>query len=104
MSAAESLGASFPLALRRIYWPQSLAGVGAGSLLVFILAIGYYITPRAGGRTKRSAHLQLHRLPHADLAELGASPAPSAGSCLTCVVGLYLLYDRVVGVERMRLG
>ena len=49
MRAAESLGASFPLAFWRVYWPQSLAGVGAGSLLVFILAIGYYITPALVG-------------------------------------------------------
>ena len=72
MRAAESLGAGFPLAFLRVYWPQSLAGVGAGSLLVFILAIGYYITPGAGGRPERAAHLELHRLPHADLAELGS--------------------------------
>ena len=28
-----------------MYFPQTYAGVGAGCLLVFILAIGYYITP-----------------------------------------------------------
>ena len=45
MSAAASLGAGALQAFRRVYWPQSLPGVGAGCLLVFILAIGYYITP-----------------------------------------------------------
>ena len=56
MSAAASLGASFPQAFRRVYWPQTLPGVGAGSLLVFILSIGYYITPAlVGGRAASSS-------------------------------------------------
>jgi putative spermidine/putrescine transport system permease protein len=29
----------------RVYVPQTYAGIGAGALLVFILAIGYYVTP-----------------------------------------------------------
>ncbi|MCW2244018.1 ABC transporter permease [Azospirillum canadense] len=49
MRAAASLGASPVTAFRRIYLPQTLPGVGAGSLLVFILAIGYYITPALVG-------------------------------------------------------
>ena len=48
--AAASLGATPMQAFRRVYWPQTLPGVGAGSLLVFILAIGYYITPALVGR------------------------------------------------------
>ena len=52
MRAAASLGATFPAAFRRVYWPRTLPGVAAGCLLVFILAIGYYITPAlVGGRT-----------------------------------------------------
>ena len=49
MSAAASLGAGPWQAFRGVYWPQTLPGVGAGSLLVFILAIGYYITPALVG-------------------------------------------------------
>ncbi|MYI22250.1 MAG: ABC transporter permease subunit, partial [Gammaproteobacteria bacterium] len=44
MDAAASLGAGPAQGFLRVYWPQTLPGVGAGSLLVFILAIGYYIT------------------------------------------------------------
>ncbi|HYD30057.1 MAG TPA: ABC transporter permease [Azospirillaceae bacterium] len=47
--AATSLGASPATAFLRIYIPQTLPGVGAGCLLVFILAIGYYITPALVG-------------------------------------------------------
>ena len=49
MNAAASLGAGPAQAFFRVYWPQTLPGVGAGSLLVFILAIGYYITPALVG-------------------------------------------------------
>lgn len=49
MRAAASLGAPPATAFVRIYLPQTLPGIGAGSLLVFILAIGYYITPALVG-------------------------------------------------------
>ncbi|MBV9563507.1 MAG: ABC transporter permease [Bradyrhizobium sp.] len=49
MRAAASLGASPATAFLRIYLPQTLPGIGAGSLLVFILALGYYITPALVG-------------------------------------------------------
>jgi len=47
--AARSLGATPFTAFRRIYFPQTLSGVAAGALLVFISAIGYYITPALVG-------------------------------------------------------
>ncbi|CAJ3578513.1 spermidine/putrescine ABC transporter permease [Burkholderia pseudomallei] len=43
--AAVSLGSHPFVAFWRVYVPQTYPGVGAGALLVFILAIGYYITP-----------------------------------------------------------
>ena len=52
MRAAESLGATRNRAFVRVYFPQTVPGLGAGSILVFILSIGYYITPAlVGGRT-----------------------------------------------------
>lgn len=45
MRAAESLGAAPSLAFRKVYLPQSMPGIGAGCLLVFMLSIGYYVTP-----------------------------------------------------------
>ncbi|MEO1308444.1 MAG: ABC transporter permease [Pseudomonadota bacterium] len=47
--AARSLGATSWTAFRRIYLPQCVPGIGAGALLVFILAVGYYITPALVG-------------------------------------------------------
>jgi len=52
MRAAKSMGASDSLAFWRIYFPNTIPGIGAGSILVFILAIGYYITPELVGGTK----------------------------------------------------
>ncbi|WP_029009908.1 ABC transporter permease [Azospirillum halopraeferens] len=49
MRAAASLGAPPAVAFVRVYLPQTVPGVGAGCLLVFILAIGYYITPALVG-------------------------------------------------------
>lgn len=49
MRAAMSLGARPLEAFRRVYLPQTRAGIAAGSLLVFISAIGYYVTPELVG-------------------------------------------------------
>ena len=49
--AAKSLGATNWTAFWRVYFPQSVPGIGAGSILVFILSIGYYITPELVGGT-----------------------------------------------------
>ena len=49
--AARSLGATPWTAFWRVYFPQSLSGIGAGGLLVFILALGFWVTPAlVGGR------------------------------------------------------
>jgi putative spermidine/putrescine transport system permease protein len=49
MLAAMSLGARPFQAFVRVYLPQSSAGIGAGCLLVFISALGYYVTPELIG-------------------------------------------------------
>ena len=50
--AAASLGATEWQHFRRVYLPLSLPGVGAGGLIVFMLAVGFYITPAlVGGNT-----------------------------------------------------
>lgn len=45
LRAAISLGSPPVAAFFRVYVPQTYAGIGAGALLVFILSIGYYVTP-----------------------------------------------------------
>jgi putative spermidine/putrescine transport system permease protein len=51
LRAAVSLGSHPFAAFWRVYVPQTYPGVGAGALLVFILALGYYITPALLGGT-----------------------------------------------------
>ncbi|WP_252737481.1 ABC transporter permease [Citreicella sp. C3M06] len=52
MKAARGLGASEWRAFRDVYFPQTLPGVFSGGLLVFVLSLGFYITPAllGGGR------------------------------------------------------
>ena len=49
MRAATSLGATPFTAFFRVYLPMAAPGIAAGSLMVFILALGYYITPALVG-------------------------------------------------------
>ena len=103
MRAAATLGASFPQAFLRVYWPQTLPGVSAGALLVFILAIGYYITPAlVGGRTGQLISNMIAY--HMQQSLNWGLAAALGGILLVCVIALYFVYDRLVGVERMRLG
>jgi len=52
VDAARGLGASELTAFRKVYFPQTLPGVMSGALLVFVLSLGFYITPAllGGGR------------------------------------------------------
>ncbi|MDE0000336.1 MAG: ABC transporter permease [Rhodospirillaceae bacterium] len=100
MSAAASLGAGPAQAFRRVYWPQSLPGVGAGSLLVFILAIGYYITPAlVGGST---GQLISNMVAYHMQTSLNWGLASALGGIiLVCVTVFYILYDRITGGGRI---
>ena len=102
MRAASSLGATFRQGFVRVYWPQTMPGVAAGSLLVFILAIGYYITPAlVGGRT---GQLISNMIAYHMQESLNWGLAAALGVILlACVAVLYVVFDRLVGIERMRL-
>ena len=103
MTAAASLGARPAQAFWRVYWPQTLPGVGAGGLLVFILALGFYITPALVGG--RSGQLIASMIAYHMQSSLNWGLAAALGGLLLAfVLVLYLVYDRLVGIERMRLG
>lgn len=102
MDAAASLGATPAQAFRRVYWPQTLPGVGAGSLLVFILAIGFYITPALVGGS--SGQLVSNMVAYHMQTSLNWGLAAALGAIMLAgVLALYLLYDRFVGIERLSL-
>lgn len=103
VQAAHSLGANGWVAFWRVYLPQTLPGIGAGVVLVFILATGYYITPAlVGGQDGQmiSNLIDFHMR-----RSLNWPLAAAMGFVLlVLVMFLYWLYDRVSGIDRMRLG
>ena len=101
--AARSLGADSWTAFRRIYLPQTLPGVGAGSLLVFILAVGYYITPALVGGASGQLISNLIAF-HMQNSLNWSLAAALAAILLAVVLLLYWLYDRLVGIDNMKLG
>ena len=103
MRAALSLGANPFVAFVRVYMPQTLSGIGAGSILVFILSIGYYITPAlvgGTGGTLISNQIAYHMQSSLNWGLAGALGALLLGS----VLALYTLYNKIVGIDNMKLG
>lgn len=101
--AARSLGATSWTAFRRIYLPQTLPGMGAGALLVFILAVGYYITPALVGGA--SGQLISNMIAFHMQNSLNWSLAAAlAALLLAAVLALYWVYDRLIGIDNMKLG
>ncbi|OAZ10586.1 polyamine ABC transporter permease [Thalassospira tepidiphila MCCC 1A03514] len=101
--AAKSLGATNWTAFWRVYFPQSVPGIGAGSILVFILAIGYYITPEIVGGT--DGVFISNRIAYHISSSLNWGLAAALGSILLVVVlGLYWCYDKIVGIDNVKLG
>ncbi len=101
--AARSLGATSWTAFRRIYLPQTLPGIGAGALLVFILAVGYYITPALVGGADGQLISNLIAF-HMQKSLNWSLAAALASLLLAGILILYWLYDRIVGIDNMKLG
>ncbi len=101
--AAKSLGATNWTAFWRVYFPQSIPGIGAGSILVFILSIGYYITPEIVGGT--TGTFISNRIAFHISSSLNWGLAAALGAILLAVVLiLYWAYDKIVGIDNVKLG
>ena len=101
--AARSLGAGPLTAFIRVYLPQCIPGLGAGALLVFILALGYYITPALlGGSTDQMISYFVETNMSRSL-NWGLASALAA-ILLGAVLVLYAAYDRLVGANNLKLG
>jgi putative spermidine/putrescine transport system permease protein len=101
--AAYSLGAKPFRAFWQIYFPLTIPGIGAGSILVFILAIGYYITPAlVGGATGQliGNFIALHM---GTTLNWGLASAMGA-VLLFSVLVLYWVYNNIIGIENLKLG
>ena len=100
--AARSLGATSWTTFRRVYLPQTLPGIAAGSLLVFILAVGYYITPALVGGADGQLISNLISF-HMTKSNWSLAAAIAA-MLLAAILVLYWLYDRLIGIDRLKLG
>ena len=103
MKAAQNLGATPTRAFIRVYMPQSVPGIGAGCILVFIVAIGYYITPElVGGKDGlmigNFVAREMQQTLHWGLA------AAMGAILLSAVLILYWAYDRLIGIDNLKMG
>ncbi|OEC43837.1 polyamine ABC transporter substrate-binding protein [Pseudomonas sp. 1D4] len=103
MRAAISLGCHPFASFWRVYFPQTVAGVGAGCLLVFILSIGYYITPALLGSPNDQMVSYFVAFFTNTTINWGMATA-LGGMLLLATMVLYVVYSWLVGAGRLRLG
>ena len=103
MRAAISLGCHPFASFWRVYFPQTLAGVGAGCLLVFIISIGYYITPALLGSPNDQMVSYFVAFYTNTTINWGMATA-LGGLLLLATMLLYIVYSWLVGASRLRLG
>ncbi len=103
LRAARSLGAGPFYAFWRIYFPQTLPGIGAGCLLTFILSLGYYITPAlVGGPLDQMISYFVALYTNR---ELNWGMASALGAILlVATLALYGVYNRLLGIDKVKLG
>ena len=102
MRAAISLGCHPFASFWRVYFPQTVAGVGAGCLLVFILTIGYYITPALLGSPNDQMISYFVAFYTNSTINWGMATA-LGGLLLLATMLLYVVYSWLVGASRLRL-
>lgn len=98
--SAQSLGASWPNVLRHIILPLSLPGVAAGMVLVFVISLGYFITPMLlGGPTT----MMIASLIGQQATKLLDWPMASAIAAvlLFVTVAIMALFQRVLRLDRV---
>lgn len=100
--AAMSLGGGPVFSFRTVYLPQTRPGISAGCLLVFILALGYYITPAVVGGPADQMLSQYIAFYTNQTINWGLASALSVGLLLISLV-LFVAYARVVNIKNMRL-
>jgi putative spermidine/putrescine transport system permease protein len=99
IAAAQSMGARPALILRKVVLPQIRPGVLAGTVLVFVLSLGFYVTPAfLGGPSELTLGTIIQR-EFGQTFDFGAASAMGA-ALLILVVAICLAADRVLGVSR----
>ena len=101
--AALSLGSRPFSAFLRVYLPQTLPGLSAGALLVFIISVGYYITPALVGGTEGQMISNIIAF-HMQQSNNWGLAAALGSLLLALILTLYWIYDRLVGAKNIKLG
>jgi ABC-type spermidine/putrescine transport system permease subunit I len=101
--AASTLGARPAQAFLRVYLPLSLPGVAAGALLVFITALGFFITPALLGSERETVIVQLIIFQIKEMLNWGFAGAISVLLLLAALV-IFYIYDRLVGLSTLSGG
>lgn len=100
LQAARNLGASDWRAFWHVFLPLSLPGVVGGSLLVFILSVGYFITPRLlGGARDQMIAMVIEQ--HVELGVNWGFASALAIILLVLTTAGFMLYDRLVGLKSL---
>lgn len=99
-SAAATLGARPGTVFWKVYFPLSLPGVAAGALMVFVTAIGFFITPTLLGGRHQTMITQLIIDQVMQALNWGFAGAISV-LLLAVVLIVFLVYDRMVGLSTM---
>tara|TARA_B100001123_G_scaffold135189_1_gene156800 strand:+ start:6590 stop:7753 length:1164 start_codon:yes stop_codon:yes gene_type:complete len=103
MRAAMNLGAKPSTAFLKVYLPQTIPGMSAGGLLVFVLAIGYFITPELVGG--KDGQLIGHWIAYHLKTTLNWGLASALGALLLgAMLILYWVYNKIVGIDNIKLG
>ncbi|SAL34178.1 binding-protein-dependent transport system inner membrane protein [Caballeronia sordidicola] len=102
-SAAATLGARPGTVFWKVYFPLSLPGVAAGALMVFVTAIGFFITPTLLGGRHQTMITQLIIDQVMQALNWGFAGAISV-LLLAVVLIVFLIYDRLVGLSTMAGG
>jgi putative spermidine/putrescine transport system permease protein len=98
--AAAGLGASGFYTFRRVYLPLSLHGVLSGALIVYILSIGFFITPALmGGQHDIMIAMLIDRA--LEVAVDWPSAALMSLTLLVVTLALYAIYYRVTDIRRL---
>lgn len=103
LRAARSLGGGPFYSFLRVYLPLTLPGIGAGCLLTFILSLGYYITPAlVGGASDQMVSGVIASAMNQEN-NWGKASALSAILLIATMV-LFFVYNRLVGIDKVKLG
>jgi putative spermidine/putrescine transport system permease protein len=99
LRAAENLGGRPSQVFRHVFLPLSLPGIGAGSLVVFILSLGFYITPALIGGP-RDVMISMMIFQQVNVPNWGFASA-LALILLVIAIVIYLVFNKILGVEQL---